>query len=159
MKLYPKVFPRVTFEISSYILNDFNFRTVMMVGAHIIFVLPVFTSLVVYAQDAEMEDYDTEVVSEWSSGEYLSDLNQQCKTDCDRVCLAECPIPKLCKEDEIECGVWHLPPGVWPGCTKDKICIPKHCECKKRYFLMKNFTTIFEILKISNYLKFNDFTF
>jgi len=131
----------------------------MMVGAHIIFVLPVFASLVVYAQDAEMEDYDTEVVSEWSSGEYLSDLNQQCKTDCDRVCLADCPIPKLCKEDEIECGVWHLPPGVWPGCTKDKICIPKHCECKKRYFLMKNFTTIFEILKISNYLKFNDFTF
>ena len=119
----------------------------MMVGAHIIFVLPVFASLVVYAQDADMEDYDTEVVSEWSSGEYLSDLNQQCKTDCDRVCLADCPIAKLCKEDEIDCGVWHLPPGVWPGCTKDQICVPKGCECTKK-ILIKNLATIFDILKI-----------
>ena len=81
-----------------------------------------------FAQD--MADYDTETVSEWSSGPYLSDLNQQCVDDCNKTCVAKCPEAKLCDEDEIVCGKTPLPQGVWPDCTQDEICVSDDCECK-----------------------------
>ena len=84
-----------------------------------------------FAQD--MADYDVETVSEWSSGPFLSDLNQQCGEDCIRTCVKKCPEASLCKEDEIQCGKINLPAGVWPHCTRNEICVPDNCKCKYRF--------------------------
>ena len=81
-----------------------------------------------YAQG--MENYNPETVSEWSSGDYLNGLNQQCIEDCNRTCVRKCPVPQLCSENEVECGKEDLPHGVWPDCIKDDICVPTECECK-----------------------------
>jgi len=77
-----------------------------------------------------MAGSDTEVVSEWASGPFISDLNEQCVTDCNRTCVEKCPEAKLCKQDEIECGKVDLPALVWPDCIRDDICVPDDCECK-----------------------------
>ena len=82
------------------------------------------------AYGQEMENYSPETVSEWSSGDYLNDLNQQCIEDCNRTCVQKCPVPELCNENEIECGKKDLAPGVWPDCIRDDICVPTECECK-----------------------------
>ena len=89
---------------------------------------------IAYAQD--MVSYGPETVSEWSSGDYLNDLNQQCIEDCNRTCVQKCPVPELCSEDEVECGKKDLPPGVWPDCIRDDICVPTECECKYGYSLV-----------------------
>ena len=81
-----------------------------------------------YAQ--EMEDYNPEVVSEWSSGKVFNDANEICIEDCNRTCVQKCPVPDLCDEDEIQCGKDDLPIGVWPDCIRDDVCVPKGCECK-----------------------------
>jgi len=80
-----------------------------------------------------MANYDTETVSEWSSGPFLSDLNQQCVEDCNRTCVTKCPEADLCKSDEIQCGKEDLPLGVWPDCIRDDICVPDDCECKYEF--------------------------
>lgn len=77
-----------------------------------------------------MEGYTQEVISDWSSGQFLhEDLNAQCVQDCNRTCVEKCPEAKLCKEDEIECGKLDFPGIVWPDCIKDDICVPADCEC------------------------------
>lgn len=84
-----------------------------------------------YAQDAPaIEDYNPEVVSEWSSGKYFNDVNEVCIEDCNKTCVQKCPVPDLCNEDEIQCGKEDLPIGVWPDCIRDDLCVPKGCECK-----------------------------
>ena len=91
-------------------------------------------SFVILAQIAygqELEDYNPETVSEWSSGQYFNDLNEICIEDCNRTCVQKCPVPELCSEDEIQCGKEDLPAGVWPDCIRDDICVPKGCECKE----------------------------
>ena len=88
------------------------------------------TILVHLAYGQELEDYETEVVSEWSSGQYLNNLDQQCLEDCNRTCTMKCPEANLCNSDEIECGKEKLPPGVWPDCIADDTCVPDNCECK-----------------------------
>jgi len=80
-----------------------------------------------YAQ--EIEDYNPEVVSEWSSGKVFNDQNEICIEDCNRTCVQKCPVPDLCDEDEIQCGKDDLPIGVWPDCIRDDVCVPKGCEC------------------------------
>ena len=86
-----------------------------------------------------MEGYDQEVISDWSSGQFLhEDLNAQCVQDCNRTCVEKCPEAKLCKEDEIECGKLDFPGIVWPDCIKDDICVPADCECKYGYLFKKN---------------------
>ena len=96
-----------------------------------IFYIAILAQLV-YAQDTpDMEDYGANVVSEWSLGPYLSDLNEQCVEDCNRTCTTVCPEAKLCHpNDEIVCGKEPLPPTVWPDCIHDDICVPHDCECK-----------------------------
>lgn len=96
-----------------------------------------FISLAILAQVAfaqtesgDMDGFNPEVVSEWSSGSFLNDLNQQCIEDCNRTCVEKCPEAQLCKEDEIECGKVDLPAGVWPDCIRDDICVPDDCECQ-----------------------------
>ena len=83
----------------------------------------------VYGQD--MNDYNPEVVSEWSSGKYFNDLNEICIQDCNKTCVQKCPVPDLCDDDEIQCGKEDLPVGVWPDCIRDDICVPDKCECKQ----------------------------
>ena len=86
-----------------------------------------------HAQDAgepDLADYETEVVSEWTNGPYLSDLNEQCMDDCNRTCTKPCLEAQLCGPGEIVCGKEDLPPGTWPTCTKDDICVPDDCDCK-----------------------------
>ena len=104
-----------------------------MVAYFISFVILARLSL---AQD--IEDYDQETVSEWSSGPFVNDLNQQCLENCNKTCVQPCPVPKLCKDNEIECGKKDLPVGVWPDCQKDDICVPDGCVCKYKCF---NFST------------------
>ena len=81
-----------------------------------------------FAQD--IDQYDPEVVSEWSSGKYFDDANQICIEDCNKTCVQKCPVPDSCNENEIECGKKDLPVGVWPDCIRDDICVPEGCECK-----------------------------
>ena len=80
-----------------------------------------------YCQD--INDYSPETVSEWSSGKYFNDLNEICIEDCNKTCVQKCPVPDLCKDDEIQCGKEDLPLGVWPDCIRDDICVPDGCEC------------------------------
>ena len=85
----------------------------------------------VYGQD--MNDYNPEVVSEWSSGKYFNDLNEICIQDCNKTCVEKCPVPDLCNDDEIQCGKADLPAGVWPDCIRDDICVADGCECNSTY--------------------------
>ena len=97
----------------------------MMMKYGIFFLL---LSQVTYAQ--EMEDYNPEVVSEWSSGIHFNEHAETCMEDCNRTCVQKCEVPKLCSDDEIQCGKADLSIGVWPDCIRDDICVPKGCECE-----------------------------
>ena len=85
-----------------------------------------------YGQD--MDNYNPEVVSEWSNGKSFNDLNEICIEDCNRTCITKCPVADLCDEDEIQCGKADLPVGVWHDCTRDDICVPDDCECNIIFF-------------------------
>ena len=93
---------------------------------HIIFV----AILAQIYKTQDVGNFNPEVVSEWSSGQYFDDANKICIEDCNKTCVQKCPVPDLCKEDEIQCGKKDLPAGVWFDCIKDDVCVPKGCECK-----------------------------
>ena len=93
---------------------------------HIIFI----ATLAQIYRSQDVGNFNPEVVSEWSSGQYLDDGNKMCIEDCNKTCVQKCPVPDLCKEDEIQCGKKDLPAGVWFDCIKDDVCVPKGCECK-----------------------------
>ena len=91
-----------------------------------------FAILVQMAYGQDMDNYNPEVVSEWSSGKQFNELNEICIEDCNRTCVQKCPVPDLCDDDEIQCGKADLPVGVWPDCIRDDICVPDDCECNIR---------------------------
>ena len=90
-------------------------------------------SIAILAQISIAQDFDgfnQQVVTEWSSGKYFDDTNQICIEDCNKTCVQPCPVPDLCKEDEIQCGKKDLPAGVWLDCIRDDVCVPNKCECE-----------------------------
>ena len=97
----------------------------------------------VYAEhtDINISDYETEVVTEWSTSQHLDDTKtKQCTDDCQRVCVKPCSEAKLCKGTDKSCGKKDFPPvehpfHIWPECIKDDICVSSDCECKYEYCL------------------------
>ena len=94
-----------------------------------------FSILVQMLYGQDMDNYNPEVVSEWSNGKSFNDLNEICIEDCNRTCVKKCPVANLCDEDEIQCGKEDLLVGVWPDCTRDDICVPDDCECNTTCFV------------------------
>ena len=116
-----------------FLLNfNYNFRILITMLKYIIS-LAILVAHLSSAQ--EMEGYDQEVVSNWSSGPFLNDLNQQCIEDCNKTCVRPCPEAVLCKSDEIQCGKEERPADVWPDCIQDDKCVPDDCECKLKFIL------------------------
>ena len=116
---------------------------------HIIFV----AILVQIYRTQDVDNFNPEVVSEWSSGQYFDDANKICIEDCNKTCVQKCPVPDLCKEDEIQCGKKDLPAGVWLDCIRDDVCVPKGCECKENINDIEHFSLTFTTQELT-YLRF-----
>ena len=53
---------------------------------------------------------------------------QSCHTRCVSDCNASCPDPKVCSENEVDCG--EGPPHPSGFCEADRVCVAKDCLCK-----------------------------
>ena len=58
----------------------------------------------------------------------LTLAQETCRTRCESDCNAKCEDPKVCSENEVDCG--DGPPHPSGFCPADKVCVAKDCLCK-----------------------------
>ena len=60
----------------------------------------------------------------------VSATQEQCETECIDECHRECPIKKVCTEDQIDCGAGPPHPSPLSFCEPDRICVANNCQCR-----------------------------
>jgi hypothetical protein len=85
----------------------------------------------IYQENEVAEDDRAEIVTQWTNDlGYNATVNGYCTQNCIHECEKPCTKAVLCTEDQIECGKKDLPPGEWPECIHDDICVPDGCDCQ-----------------------------